>query len=187
MKNKDKGVSKINILLAISIMSFLGMIGLFYLHFNDTAKLAFVDSKKLINNYQGMVDARTQFRQKASSWQSNIDTLAKELEGTIKKYEASIANLSAKEKTLSQELIKTKRQQLVDYERAIQQQSQQEDAALTQQVFKQVNAYLEEYGKRRNYNIILAATEMGNIAYANEGIDITDDVLEGLNDEYNGN
>ena len=92
--------------------------------------------------------------------------------------------MSAKEKQLSEELLGTKQRQLVEYQRALQEKARQEDNQMTQGVIQQVNAYLERFGKSHNYRIIMAATNAGNIVYAQEGLDITQEVLKGLNAEY---
>ncbi len=65
-------------------------------------------------------------------------------------------------------------------------QAQQEDAKMTGDVITQINAYLKKYGEAKGYKIILAATDYGNLAYADEGLNITKEVLEGLNKEYGG-
>jgi outer membrane protein len=57
---------------------------------------------------------------------------------------------------------------------------------MTSDVVTQVNAYLKKYGESKGYTVILAATEYGNLAYADDDLDITDEVLEGLNKEYSG-
>lgn len=94
--------------------------------------------------------------------------------------------MTAKEKQLSQELIRTKQKQLMDYQQALNTQAQQEDQKMTGDVLTQINAYLKKYGKEKGYKIVMAATEYGNIAYADEALDITADVLVGLNKEYAG-
>lgn len=57
---------------------------------------------------------------------------------------------------------------------------------MTADVVNEVNAFLKEYGEEKGYTIIMAATEYGNIAYADEDLDITDEVLERLNKQYAG-
>ncbi|HEY9008587.1 MAG TPA: OmpH family outer membrane protein, partial [Ohtaekwangia sp.] len=84
------------------------------------------------------------------------------------------------------ELIRSKQKQFADYQQAMNTQAQQEDAKMTQEVVTQINAYLKKYGEANGYKIILAATQYGNLAYADEGLDITDEVLAGLNKEYSG-
>jgi len=159
-----------------------------YLLFNQlTSKdLVFVDSSKLINNYKGMMDARKAYQQKAVVWQANVDTLVNEIQNDLKKFEKENAQMTPKERELTRQLLQNKQQQLADYQKATQQQAAQEDGQMTKQVVDEINQYIKDYGKRNKLKIILAATDYGNIAYAEEGIDITDEILEGLNKKYEG-
>ncbi len=56
----------------------------------------------------------------------------------------------------------------------------------TEQIWKQINQYLEDYGKENNYDIIFGANGQGNIMFAKEGDDITKDVSEYINKKYSG-
>ena len=119
-------------------------------------------------------------------WQSNVDTLEAELWAEQQKFEQEEEQMTVKERKLSQKLLLTKRQQLSDYLKAIQEKAKQEDSKMTTQVVEQVNTYLKDYGQKKGYRIIIAATEFGNLAYAEEGLDITEEVLKGLNKTYAG-
>jgi len=147
-------------------------------------KIAYVDSAKILNEYKGSLDAKKAYQSKAKVWQANIDTLTSEVRASIQKYEKSLATLSKNEQDLSKQLIRSKQRQLADYQHGIQENAKQEDGKLTQNVVAQVNAYLTKYGKKHNYKMILIANQSGTIAYAREGLDITTDVLEGLNADY---
>ena len=170
----------------LGVMNLVGMIALIVLFFIKDQRIVYVDSNQLINNYKGMQDARKAYQQKATSWKSNIDTLASEVQKQIMAYEKESARLTAKERQLSQELIRTKQKQLMEYQQAMNTQAQQEDAKMTGDVVTQINAYLKKYGKGKGYNIVMAATESGNIASADDGLNVTEEVLEGLNKEYTG-
>lgn len=159
---------------------------LFYSHFFKNQKVVYVDSAKLLNGYEGMINARKAFQQKSEAWKANIDTLTNEVKISIMDYEKGQATMSIKERQLSQELIKSKQQQLNQYQQAINAQAQQEDKKITSDVILQVNAYLKKYGEQKGYTIIFAATDYGNIAYANDKLDVTDELLEGLNKEFKG-
>src|SRR5690606_17385577 len=126
-------------------------------------KLVYVDSSKLVNEYKGMQVARAAYQQKASAWKANIDTLSSEVQKQIMSYEKESVKMTIKEKQLSQELIRTKQKQLMDYQQALNNQAQQEDAKMTGDVLNQINAYLKKYGKDNGYKIVMAATEYGNI------------------------
>lgn len=172
------------IALTLSVLAILGAATSLFLNLRSE-EIVYVDSTVLLEKYQGMLDARAEFQKKASAWQANIDTLESEVKSAIMDYEKGVSKMTAKEKELSQELIRTKQQQFRDYQQAIQQQSQQEDLAMTQQVLDRVNVFIREYGKKKNYKIILG-TSQGNIVYAEDGLDITDEVVELLNADYLG-
>jgi outer membrane protein len=149
-------------------------------------RIVYIDSAQLVNGYLGMKEARTSYQQKTVAWKSNIDTLMQEVQRSIQKHEKEMSGMTKKERELSEELIKTKQKQLRDYQRAIQEKAQQEDTEMTTLVLEEVNTFLKEYGERNNYRMIMAATEYGNLAYADEDLDITKEVLEQLNKRYRG-
>lgn len=150
---------------------------------NPSNKIAYVDSAKLLNGYKAMIEARKEFEKKQAGWQSNIDSLSKDVQDAIKEYEKVASRGTANETKLAKELINTKQKQLYDYQNALRQNAGVEEQRLTQQVLTTVNAYLLRYGKKHNYNLILIAAN-GNIAYADDGMDLTDKVVEELNKEY---
>ena len=84
-----------------------------------------------------------------------------------------------------EELIQAKQDQFTNYQQVIQEKFQKEDQELSKKVMDKVNDYIKRYGKKEGYKIIHAATQYGNIVYAQDGLDITDEVLKGLNSEYN--
>ena len=155
-----------------------------YLQFSTNTNIVYIDSNRLLANYQGMKDAQAEFQQKASTWQANVDTLMSEVQKSIMDYEKESAKMTKKEKELSRELIRTKQKQLGDYQSAIKDQSAQMDQEMTQKVLAKVNTFLTEYGKEKNYKVIFGATNAGNIIYADEAMNITDEVLEILNKQY---
>lgn len=173
------------VLVGLGVVNLLFVIFLGVLFFRNK-NIVYVDSAKLMNGYKGMQDARAAYQQKAGAWKANIDTLASEVQKQIFAYEKESPGMSPKERQLSQELIRTKQKQFADYQQAMNTQAQQEDAKMTGDVVTQVNAYLKKYGEAHGYKVILAATEYGNIAYADESLDITETILEGLNNEYAG-
>lgn len=151
---------------------------------NHQQRIAYVDSAKLLNGYQAMLDARKDYAAKSHKWQANIDTLSADVQRAIRTYERKTASMTPKERTLSTELLHTKQRELVSYQRAMQESAQQEDTKDTQQVITRVNTFLERYGKEHNYDYILVATPSGTIAYAKQGMDLTQEMVKELNQEY---
>jgi outer membrane protein len=132
-------------------------------------EIAYVNPNKLLQGYHGATAQHELFQAKAQGWQQRIDSLGTELQALSKAPAAAHA---------------TKEQQLLKYRDAIQQQAQQEDQRVTKAVLDEINTYLKQYGKDHSYNFILGATDAGNIVYAAEGTDISEEVLKGLNAAY---
>ncbi len=151
---------------------------------NQHRKIAYVDSAKLLDGYQAMLDARQVYTKKSHAWQANIETLSADVQRAIRDYEHKSGGMTPKERALSTELLHTKQRELGNYQRAIQESAQQEDTKGTQQVVSQVNAFLTRYGKQHSYDLILVATPAGSIAYAKPGLDLTEEVVTKLNKEY---
>lgn len=158
---------------------------LYYFHYSSPSpKVAYINSTKLITEYKGMQEAATAYQAKASVWQANIDTLQHELRTSVEKYEREKLSLSEKEKALTEELLMNKQKQLAEYQNAIQQKAQEEDQAMTQKIMEQVNAEVKAYGKEHKYDVIMAATHAGNLVYAEDALDLTEQILERLNKPF---
>lgn len=170
--------------LVIGITALLCSAATFAYVYSSESKIVYVDSAKLLDGYKGMQAARAEFQQKSAAWKANIDTLTDEVQRAIAKYEKESPGMTSKERRLTEELLRTRQSQLVDYQNALRSQAQAEDEKMSKVVLAEINGYLKRYGEEHGLTVILAATEYGNIAYATDDLDITDEVLEGLNKAY---
>jgi outer membrane protein len=170
-----------NFFVGVSILNFLALAGFLFFSFSNKPRVAFVNSSQLLNEYVGMQQARISYQKKLSLWKANVDTLGIELQTQVTQFEREKSKLTVKEKELFDKLIETKKDQLIQYQQAVNTQAQQEDAKMTSDVLSQVNVFLKKYGEDNGYEIIFAATDYGNIVYAQDNLDITQDVLVLLN------
>jgi outer membrane protein len=161
----------------------------------STASLAFVllkkqenvvsvDAAKLISKYKGVEEARKSLLTRNQGWQSNLDTLQRELQASVEDYKKNKATFTKRELKLMEELVQSKQSNLLNYEQSIKDQTKKQDEELAVRILAKINDYVKRYGKKKGYTIILAATQLGNVAFADETVDVTDEVLSGLNAEY---
>lgn len=168
----------------ISTISLVGLIVISLFLFSKSHKIVYVDSIKVLSGYKGMEYAKKEYDVKVSVWNANLDTLKMEMEGKFQEYESKRMQLTAKEKELMEELLETKRQQYMNYQQMVAEKMKKEDQELTAKVYTKVNEYLKRYGEQKGYAFILGANQYGNIVYAENAVNITDEVIEGLNKEY---
>ncbi|MCD8518782.1 MAG: OmpH family outer membrane protein [Flavobacterium sp.] len=150
----------------------------------SSSELVYVDVNKLIEGYSRTKVVKAEFEKKAISMRENVDSLVTNWQKELQSYEKERVTLSTKELQLKQELLSNKQQQINSYQETIQKQIQEEDRKTTQTVINDINDYIKEFGKRKGYKIIFGASGAGNIMYADESSDLTEEVLKGLNAEY---
>lgn len=167
----------------ISILALLLAVTSFYFS-KSSSQLVYVDVNKLIEGYKRTKVEKTVFDKKATVMKGNIDSLMAGWQKELKNYEKERVSLTPKELKLKQELLQNKQQQINGYQEAIQKKIQEEDKKVTQTVINDINDYVKEYGKTHGYKIIFGASGGGNIMYAEDSADLTQDVLKGLNDEF---
>ncbi|WP_418513035.1 OmpH family outer membrane protein [Corallibacter sp.] len=176
-------MSKLSLPLAV-LAILISIFSFFYL--KSQSELVYVDVNKLMDGYKRTKVVRAQFEEKAKTLNANVDSLMTDWQKELKSYEKERSKMSAKELELKQELLGNKQQQINNYQQAIQKQIQEEDKKATQTVINDINDYVKEYGKNQGYKIIFGASGGGNIMYADDVTDLTDDILEGLNAEFEG-
>ncbi len=171
------------ILPLISIIAIVLSLLAIYLS-RSSSELVYVDVNKLMEGYNRTKIEKEAFEKKATTMKGNIDSLVTGWQKELQAYEKERASMSPKELQLKQELLSNKQQQINGYQEAIQKQIQEEDKKTTQTVINDINDYVKEYGKKKGYKIIFGASGSGNIMYADEATDLTEEILKGLNAEY---
>jgi len=176
-------MKKISLPLAI-IALLVSLASFFYLKSNT--ELVYVDVNKLMDGYKRTAIVKNDFKKKEKAAKANVDSLLTNWQSELKLYEKERASMTEKELELKQQLLANKQQQINNYQKAVQEQLGKEDQKITQTVVNDINDYIKEYGKNHNYNIIFGASGGGNIMYAKDASDLTTEILEGLNNEFEG-
>jgi outer membrane protein len=190
MKNKpamEKGKTNTlnKLALPLSVMALLASLVTIVIS-SSKSELVYVDVNQLLEGYDRTKVEQQAFEKKAAVMKANVDSLLTDWQDELKTYEKERASMTEKELALKQELLQSKQQQINNYQQAIQKQIQEEDQKITQTVVNDINDYVKEYGKDHGHRIIFGAQGSGNIMYAEQGADLTDKVLEGLNKQYHG-
>ncbi|MBH8568029.1 OmpH family outer membrane protein [Microvirga sp. STS02] len=149
-----------------------------------SGKLAYVESNKMLDGYQGMKDARRAFEGKARGWEKQNQTMLAGFKANVEAYQKQAASLTAEQRAATEQKLQEQQQQIAQQQQMLQGQAQQEEAKLTQTVLESVNKKLEAYGKTHGYKLILIAAPSGTIAYGEKNLDITTPVLAYLNAGY---
>ncbi|WP_210516670.1 OmpH family outer membrane protein [Hymenobacter terricola] len=151
---------------------------------NFSGKLAYVESGKMLDGYQGMKDARKAFEVKARGWEKQNQNMLASFKAAVEAYQKQAPTLTAEQRAATEQKLQAQQQQVGQQQQQLQAQAQEEEGKLTQSVLESVNKKVEAYGKAHGYKLILIAAPSGTIAYGEKDLDITAPVLAYLNAAY---
>lgn len=150
----------------------------------NKTKIVYIDTNKLILSYHGTKEVQDQLNKKYADWQSKINILGSRLDSSINVFKRDSAQLSTASLQKRKQLLQQQRNQFDNYQEQIQKLAQEEDQKLKMGVLVKLNAIIKKYGQDQGYTIILGATQMSNILYGDPAVDITDRLIEIVNEEY---
>lgn len=147
-------------------------------------KIAFVRSQDLVYSYLGMKEVQNNFETQKQLWQHTMDTIRTDYKEALKLYHVEARQLSLEEKKERQTYLQRLEQNMIQYAEVVQKTSKKEEERMLEGVLNQVNSFVQEYGKRKGYDVIFGTTLSGNILYGKEVIDITNELVAELNQTY---
>ena len=170
-------------------------------------KIAYVNTDSLWNAYKLIDDIQTDLEADRAKAERKVEQrtalLEKQLEQMAMELQTKMADFESKGRTMNETLRNLKMQELQDLQQnaqgfsleadqeiaQLQQRLQNEliDKELkgTKQVQDNIKAYLKQYNQDYDFTYVLAySSEAGGILLGNPALDITKDVVAGLNEIY---
>lgn len=149
-------------------------------------KIAYVEIDSLLNNYNLCKDLNEAMIKKQENVEVTLKEKMKSLDNEMRDFERKYQNHVFTPERAQQEqnrLIK-KRQDLEALHQRLMGELQQESDKNNIQLRDSINAYLKEYNKTKGYNLIINNAGFNNLLYADPALDITQEVIDGLNKRY---
>jgi outer membrane protein len=160
-------------------------LGIFIYHKSVKKKVGYIEIKKVFNGFQMKKELEEKFKQTANSREKIVDSLALNLKLISKQLNEQKETKEGINKDLAY-MFEIKREEYLK----LKGQFTEDNTALSQkydgQILEQLTQYILEYGKTNNYELIFGADGSGNLMYANEGLNISDDISIYVNNKYKG-
>ena len=150
----------------------------------NAATTVYVNGDSLLNNYDYFIDAKKDFEAKTKQVENIIMAKRAVLEKEIGAYQQSAAGMSTEQRASVEESLMKKQESFKQYSENASANLQEEQAKFNEALFDKVAAYLKEFSKDKKYKIVMNYAKGTGILFANDSLDITQDVLKGLNKAY---
>ncbi|MEQ8361719.1 MAG: OmpH family outer membrane protein [Cyclobacteriaceae bacterium] len=185
----------INVVLAVALAV------LYYLHFssgssttspeaNATAvqgdlRIAYINSDSVLTHYEYYKVNRDKLEAKGKKLDADLNNRAQGLQREITSYQNTAGSLTRGQAMALEEDLTKKQQNLRVYQERLAQELAIEENKFNKELYDRITAYLKEYGTQNGIHAVLKFDLTSDLLYAGDAIDITKDVIVGLNKSYN--
>jgi outer membrane protein len=193
-----------NLSLILNAVLIVAVAVLYYLHFStpratvpaeqpqitaDVVKpvslpIAYVNSDSLLMNYDYYKETRKELETKRQQMEKEINGKARAYENEVVAYQKKGNQMTLEQAQLTEQTLMRKQQELVQYRDRVSYSLAEEEQKKNEELINNISEYLQQYTKDKNYKYILGYTKGGGVWYANDSLEVTSEVLKGLNDKY---
>lgn len=193
-----------NVSLVLNIVLVAAVGVLFYLHFADKqveakveaaienapkskALIAYINSDSLLSKYEFSKEIQEKLKSMEAKYETEFANRAKGLEKEITTFQQNAQSMTISQARAQEEDLMRKRNNLMQYQENLTQKLMQEQATLNEELYDSVSAFLKEYGRKENLDVVLTYTKGSGVLYASDSLDITNAVIAGLNEKHKVN
>lgn len=149
-------------------------------------RVAYVNIDTLLAGYQMYQDKRDEFVEQQTSSQAELQSRSQDLQQKVQDLREKLNKgmiTRAKAQMLQKDLGE-KEQQLYQLRDQMSSQLAEKEQVIYRQVLNSVMEYLEAYADNNDFHYILSYSFGGPILYTNNKLNVTSEVMEGLNAQY---
>jgi outer membrane protein len=155
---------------------------------NNTFQIAYVKTDTLAEAYEYYNDLKTSLMLEQQEMEQDLNARYKSLQTKSMQIQRDLQDrmitpTSAQQK---QEKLQLELQKFQEDQQRYELEMMEKSQNLTLEILDSIQNYLKIYNKDNKYSMILTTDTLGsNILYADKNLDITVDVIKGLNKRYN--
>lgn len=195
-----------NISLVLNVVLFIGLGLLYYFHFSSPVeaeaekeaadsssvfsdlKVAYVHVDSILLKYELSKELNQSITRKQSSMKSRLEKEAREFEEEAQVFQDKVQRgifLTQQRAQEAQQKLLQRQQELQELEYDYTNELTREQQKMNARLFDSITNYIKAYNTPEKYQIILGHQLGGNMLYGSDQIDITGEILKGLNEKYN--
>ena len=148
--------------------------------------IVYIDLDRILMEYDMANDLRSVVETKVQNIQAEVNRRGKKLENDVVEFQNKIDKGLMTRSVAEAQSQKLQQQEVEfnNYAAQKQQEIQEEQVVMMNQLGDAIQTYIEKYNEEKQYAMILTNSGGAPVITADKTLDITDDVLAGLNEEY---
>jgi len=189
----------------VNVVLFIGLAVLYVLHFSadkteknnqmpataaidaSGLQIAYVNIDSILLKYNFATELNDVLTKKQANMKSKLEKDAKEFEKEAQIFQDKVQRgiyLTQQRAEEAQQQLVMRQQELQKLEYDYTNQLSFEQQKMNAQLFDSVSSYIKSYNTPEKFHVILGQSMTSNILYGSVQLDITNDILKGLNKRY---
>ena len=192
-----------NLSIGLNVLLLIAVIVLYILHFsgnskstsnqsgtvtvNADAKIVYINMDTLLNNYTQSRELNEAFLKKLEANRTELNIKVKNFDREAAEFLNKVENngfMTRERAEQAQMDLMIKQQNLQKLQQEMTENAQREQMEINRKLYDAITNFLTEYNKAKGFQLILSTTLGGNVLFAQEGFDITNEVVSQLNEQY---
>lgn len=146
---------------------------------------AYINTDSLFEKFLFVKKIRDELAAERLKSENGYNLELKKLEKEVYEFQEKASQMSQQEGEAKQYELAEKEQKLMRLERDLSSKLADLEMEKNSLIQKAVSEYLVKFSEGKNFEYIFGYNGMGNVLYANPKNDITNEIIDGLNEEYN--
>jgi outer membrane protein len=188
-----------NLSLILNIVLLVAVGVLFYLHFAPKTSsssssgstvnpgdltIAYINSDTVLKYYEFLKVNQKVLEDKSLKMETDLRNRAAGLQNEFAAYQRNVNSMTLGQVKATEEDLGKKQQNLQMYQQSLGQQLAEEEAKLRKELYDRITNYLKKYGAEKGLQVVLKFDPNSDVLFAGQALDISQDVISGLNAEY---
>ena len=148
--------------------------------------IVYIDLDRILMEYDMANDLRSVVETKVQNIEAEVTRRGKKLENDVKEFQDKMNKglMTRSVAEVQQQKLMKQEQEFNNYAAQKQQEIQEEQLVMMNQLGDAIKTFIDKYNEEKQYAMIITNNAGSPVVAANPALNITDDVLAGLNDEY---
>ena len=188
-----------NASLILNAVLLVAVVVLFILHFSSgknsggasngssgpsNLKVAYVNQDTVLKYYEYVKTQGSALEAKANSFQQQLEGRQQGLQRELQAYQSNRANMTIGQIQAVEQDLQNKGQNLQMYQEQLSQQMMEERDKINTELYGKITDFLKQYSKEKGIEMILKYERGSDLLFAGDSLDISKDVIAGLNAAY---
>jgi outer membrane protein len=147
-------------------------------------KIAYVNQDTVLKYYEYVKINADKLDAKVKSSYQQLENRQQSLQREVQQYRANVNTLTIGQAQAVEQDLQQKGQNLQMFEQQLSQEMADEQQRISNELYKKITDFLKTYSKEKGIEVILKLDRGSDVLYGGDSLDISKDVVKGLNDAW---